>query len=385
MVESDEKNDNWTRFWGGYTSLPDPDLGELEVSEPPLCHQVGQEELYFFIESSTHTESEATHETEHSQDASSTRPSLVGAWSGTYEYQQTDRQSDGLVSLSITEHEGGKFEGLGIDGVGAFTVNGTIVSNRVIFTKSYTTGDETWKYIGAVDKEMTKIGGRWGSLDMEDNVAPFSAVEGSSPFNHPGEGIDWVIDKMGLEDRESSEQAPPCDIEISVEGPSDTPGKEQGEEAVDDDDGVSEAGSAFSGTRTDVTEVLVIKGKFTLVRQPVDYFLYRPSDAEFQESRPKALWKMVRNWARQWYRSHNLTWNTLRERRDQRNQYGVLLLKQEAQGALYDPDEVAEWARITQQSHPNDLRMWRAITHYKKKRTISYTYVSLISYLLIST
>jgi hypothetical protein len=321
------------------------------------------------MESGVHTESEATNKTEHNQDA---HPSLVGAWSGTDEYQEKDRQGDGLLSLSITEHEDGKFEGLGIDGLGAFTVDGTVVGTKVIFEKNYNIVvgvlAKALKYVGVLDADMTKIAGRWGPLDMDDDVAPVSAVEGSGPFNHPGEGING----NGIEDRESSEQAPPCDIVITVEGPSGTPGKEH------DDREVSGAGSALSDTRTDATEVLITKGTFSLVRRPADYFLYYPSDAEFQESRPRALWNMVRKWVRQWYRSHHLIWDTLRERRDQRNRYSTLFLQLESQRAFYDPVEGAEWVKITQR-YPNDVRMWRAIAHYKYNRTFSYMYVSLIS------
>jgi hypothetical protein len=363
MNKSPEENEIWMLSWDCYNLPPDPDLEELEVSEPPLYHRVEQEELDFFMESSVHTETEATNEAEPDMVA---RPSLVGAWSGTYEYQEKDRQGDGLLSLSITEHEDGKFEGLGIDGLGAFTIDGTIVSTKVIFTKSYTIDAEALKYVGVLDTEMTKIVGQWGPEDMED--------DGSGPFNHPGEGING----NGIEDRESSEQPPPCDIMITVEGPSGTPSKEQGEAAVGDDGGVSEADSALSSA----AKVLVTKGTFSLVRRPVDYFLYRPSDAEFQGSRPKALWRMARNWARQWYRSRHLIWDTLRERRDQRNRYSVLFLKPRS---FHDPDEVVEWAKITQQNHPNDVRMWRAIADYKGKGTLYYGYDSLISYLLLST
>ena len=369
---------------GLYSGLSDPDLGKLEVPEPPLVHQVEPEELDLFIESSAHTGNEAADETEHSQDASSTRPSLVGAWSGTYEYQR-GYHSDGLVSLSITEHNDGVFGGSGIDGIGAFTVDGTNVDDKVIFTKSYTATNVAWKYVGVMDTEMAKIVGRWGPLDMEDDVPPLSAVEGSNPVNRPGEGIDGNgPETNGLEERESSEQSPPCGIKITVEGPNGQPGEEKGGEAVDGDDGVSEAGSAISSIQTDAAEVLVLKGSFSLVRRPVDYFLYRPSDAELLENRPKALWKMARNAAEDWYRSRNLTWETLRERRDRRNRYTELLLKREAQGILYDPEEVTRWATIIQRTHPNDIRMWRAIAHFKKKRMVSHAYVHLISHLLLS-
>ena len=377
MFESCEKNANWTLSWGVYSSLPDPDLGELEVPEPPLRHKVGPEELDLFMESCVHNESEVEGETEHSQDASSTRPSLIGAWSGSYEYDWVI-QTDGLVSLSIIEHEDDRFKGSGIDAVGAFTVDGTMVANKIIFTKSYTTEFASWKYIGVVDTEMGKIDGRWGPPDTEGDVTSVSAVDGGGPFNHPGE----EIDRNSLGERGSLEQAPPCDIEITIEGPSGTPapGEEMGEKVVDVDNGVSEASSSLS---TAPTGVLVIGGTFTLARKPVDYFLYRPSDAEFQESRPKALWKMVRNWARRRYHSHRLTWDTLRERRDRRIQFMALFTKREAQGVFYIPDEAATWAQIIQQTHPNDLRMWRAIAHFKKKRMISHLYVSLISHLLL--
>ena len=380
MFEPDEKNRNWTRYWGGYTWLPDPALGELE---PPLYYPVEPEELDLLIESSVHTRNEATDETERGQDALSTRPSLVGTWSGTYEYQWG--QGDGLVSLSITEHEDGQIRGSGIDGIGAFTVDGTIVDNKVIFTKSYTDTDTAWKYVGFMDTEMANIIGRWGPQDMEDDVAPLSAVEGSNPVNRPGEGIDGNgPETNGLEERESSEQVPTCDIDITFEGPNGTPGEEKGGEAVDGDAAISEAGSAVSGMQADAAEVLILKGTFCLVRRPIDYFLYRPSDTEFQESRPKALWKMARNAAGDWYRSRNLTWDTLRERRDRRNRYTELLRKREVQGKLYDSKEVTEWVTIIQQTHPSDLRMWRAIAHFKEKRMVSHGHVHLISHLLLS-
>ena len=376
MFESCESNDNWTLSWGAYSSIPDPDLGELEVPEPPLCDKVGPEELDLFIESSVHTESEAEGETEHSQDA---RPSLIGAWSGTYEYDW--RIGDGPVNLSITEHEDNRFKGSGTDAVGTFTVDGTIVANKVTFTKSYTTEDVSWKYIGVADTELGKIEGRWGPPDMEDDVTSVSAVDGGGPFNHSG----GDIDRNSLEEQGSSEQAPPCDIEITVEGPSGTPapGEEKREKVVDIDDGVSEASSSLSTVSTGVSRVLAIGGTFTLAHKPVDYFLYRPSDAEFQESRPKALWKMVRNWARRRYHSRHLTWDILRERRDRRIRYMELLTKRETQGRFYYPPEDAEWAQIIQHTYPNDLRMWRAITHFKQKRMISHSYVYLISRLLL--
>jgi hypothetical protein len=382
VESSTEKNDNWTRPWGEYLWLSDPDLGELEVPEPPLFYQAEPEEIDTFMESSVHTTSKIADETEHDSDAVSARPSLVGPWSGSYEYRR-GQQIDGLVSFSITEQQDdGTFEGSGVDVVGAFTVAGTITGSKVNFIKSYTTSTTSWswKYIGVLDTEMTGIVGRWGPPDMEDEVAPISAVEGSGPFNQPGETTGRGSAEDGAEDGESSDQAPPCDLKIIVEGPNDTSGKETEKEEVGDLDRASEAGSAHSGTQTDVTDIFQ-GGTFSLVRRPIDYFLYRPSDADFQESRPKALWKMVRNAASQWYRSRHLTWDALRERRDKRNRYTELLLKQREMGNLYDPNEAAEWSMIVQQTHPNDLHLWRTIARYKQNRTVRHSYVSQIPYL----
>ena len=357
--------------------MPDPDLGELKVPEPPLVHQVGPEEIDLFVESTDHTKNETADKPEHQPDEGSTCPSLVGAWSGNYQWQRS-KHSSCLVSLSITEQKAdGAFEGAGIDRLGAFILTGTITSNKVNFTKSYTASYLTRRYIGVLNTEMTEIDGRWGPSDMEDDVAPFSAVEGNGPCSHPVK----VVDGNGPEDQELSKHAPLCDIEITIDRPN---GMENGKEVVDDKDGVSEAGSIPSSTRTGALEVLVPRGPFSLVRRPVDYFLCRPSDAEFQESRPKALWKMVRNAARQWYCSHHLIWDTLRERRDRRNRYMELLLKQEQEGMLYDSEDAAEWVKIIQQTHPNDARLWRAITDYKETRKIPQLYVSLIPYLELS-
>jgi len=343
----------------------EPDLGELEVPEPSLIHQARAEELDRFIESTTHTEGEIASKPENKLDEPSTLPSLIGAWSGTYE-DQTGKGIDDLVSLSITEQKAnGEFEGSGIDGVDAFTVGGTISGNKVEFTKTYTTVSWVWKYVGVLGPEMTEIVGRWGPPETEDEVNPFIAIFASRPGN-----------ENGPEERISPEPASPHDNEVAVE---------KGEEAVDGDDGVSEADSVLLGTWVGPAEVLESKGRCSLVRRPVDYFLYRPSDAEFKESRPKALWKMVSHAARQWHSSKYLVWDALRERRDRRNRYMDLLLKQEKEGVLDDPNEIAEWVKITRQTHPNDIHLWRAIAHYKQTREIPHSYVSLIPRLQPST
>jgi hypothetical protein len=343
------------------------DLGELKVPEPPLFYQAESEEIDLFLDSSSKSNADLRVPENGSSRTNAT--SLVGPWSGTHIHQR-DGLAGILTSFSVTEQDSdGSFEGSGIDADGAFTVTGTLDGNKIDFTKSYTATYSEWRYIGTLNTETETVVGKWGPPDMEVEAAPASAIEGGTLFNRPEENTSGY----------SGEGQSPCVVEITVEGP--TPGEEKTEEAAGDGDGdegedrVSQAGSALSAIRTDATERFAEGGTFSLVRRPVDYFLYRPSDTEFQENRSKALWKMVQNAAKQWYRSRHLIWDALRERRDQRNRYVELLLKQGYIGRLYDADEAAEWAKIIRQTHPNDLRLWHAIARYKEHRMISHWYV----------
>jgi hypothetical protein len=384
VFESHTKNDNWTRPLEEFNWLPEVDLGELEEPEPPLFYQADSEEIDLFLDSTPDVKQEVTENAVSNPDTASTEAttslSLIGAWSGTYTHRRS-QQSAGLTSFTITEQSTeGTLGGSGVDVEGAFVLYGTIKDDKVDFQKEYTATNTQWRYIGTLNTETGSIFGQWGPLWMEVEAAPPSAVEGGTPFNRPEENTG----AGSVEDQPPIEQVPPCDIEITVEGPA--PGDEKAEERCDgdggnggeDDDRVSLAGSARSSVKTDATEAFA-GGSFTLVRRPVDYFLYRPSDAEIEESRPKSLWKMVRNAAKQWYRSHHLIWDALRERRDQRNRYVELFLKEEEEGRLYN-DEAVEWAKLIRQAHPNDLRLWRAIARYKQHRTPRHTYVQITNY-----
>ena len=348
------------------------DLGELEA-EPPLFHQAEPEELDTFLDSISDTKQAVIGNALSNSDPASTEAtSLIGAWSGTYT-NGTDQQDGGLISFCITENdEDGHFTGSGFDiDDGPFTVDGTIRGSKVDFTKTYTAMYSVWRYIGVMDMESGTIVGQWGPPETEAEAAPPSSIENETRSNHLEENT-----KEDSGDHQLlAEQGPPGDIKIAVEGP--TPDEGETEKAKgygdgdEDDDKVSQVGSTRSGARM-ATEV---SGTFSLVRRPFDYFLYRPSDTEFQESRPKALWQMVRNAVKQWYRSRHLIWDTLRERRDQRNRYMELFLKQEETVIFFDPAEAAEFAKIVRQTHPNDLRLWRAIDRYKQRRTHKHWYV----------
>ena len=239
--------------------------------------------------------------------------SLLGGWS---ERHCERNQSGGLIGFSITGHnEDGTFEGSGVDGdqYCEFTIVGKLDGVKIAFTK-ISALHHTQRYVGNLDVDTGTVVGKWGSPEMDEATT----VGGGAECN-PEENMN----------------------ESNCEGPL----------------------AAKQG------------GRFTLVRPSVEHFFDRPSDAEFQENRPKALWKMVRSAAKQWYRSRHLTWDALRERRDLRNRYMELFLEQEEVGGLSDPFEITEWARMNRQTHPNDLHLWRAIARYKQRRSIDHPYV----------
>ena len=307
IFESSEKNDNRIQPGAQDDEIPDKDLGELDVPEPPLFFQAEPEEVDLDPNPSA---------------MFAPSLSLLGAWSESY---CGANQSGHPISFLITGHnEDGTFEGLGVDAdqYWGFTVVGTLNGVKITFTKFSADNHQVLRYFGDLDAKTGTVIGKWGPLETDD------------------------------EEMETDQEA----TTVSIIGsgaqfnPEDNPNEER---------------------------LLAAKqgGRFTLVRRPIDYFLYRPSDAEFHENRPKALWKMVRNAAKQWYRSRHLTWDVLRERRDLRNRYVELFLKQEKVGRLSDAFEITEWAKISRQTHPNDLHLWRAIARYKQRRSISHPYV----------
>ena len=248
--------------------------------------------------------------------------SLFGGWS---ESHSGGNQSGGFSSFLITGHnEDGTFEGSGVDAdqFCEFTIVGRLDGVKIAFTK-FSALYHTQRYVGNLDVDMGTVVGKWGppgiDEDEETDEATTVSIVGSGAQCNPEENMD----------------------EGNCEGP-----------------------------------LAANQGRgFTLVRRSVEDFFDRPSDAELHENRPKALWKMVRNAAKQWYSSRHLTWDVLRERRDLRNRFMDLFLEQEEAGRLSDAFKISEWARICRQTHPNDLHLWRAIARYKQRRSITHPYV----------
>lgn len=307
------------------------DLGGLEFPEPSLFYQAKYEELdHLDITSSTwrdvHTNTMSKY---NASSAEITSPvSLVSTWKGSFTI--TDEQTPTPFSILIIEQNAnGAFKGYAIDADTAWIVTGSLRGNRIDFIKS--THWDRWNFghqwIGNLDTETETIGGQWDSSRMMVEAAPASAIM---------EGItEW----------------------------------RKGNGRQDD------------GMRSDATKML---GTFSLVRQPPwSYFLYTPPVPVPQKrvllehgrkSRPKALWKIVRDAVKHWHRSRHLKWDELQKRRDNRNRYVQWYLTQEHDRDFYYPYGL-EWATLICQTHPSDLRLWHAIAQYKERRMIKLSYV----------
>ena len=360
------KNDNWTRILEQYDRFPDVDLGELKVPEPPLFHQAECDPLELSLDSTSNTEHEIPENNASKSNAASvetTSPvSLVGTWNGTYTRTDTPTHTHILTSILIMEQNAdGAFNGYAIDANETFTVTGTLHGNKIDFTKSACIWGR--QCTGILDTEAETVVGRW---DVAPEAAPASVIEGETPSNRSAENMDG----SSCEGQPSTAHVSPCDIGIAVENL--TPCQETREEewrngnGKRDNDRVSQVGSG-------PTEPF---GTFSLVRRPpLDYSFYTPFDIGFQESRPKALWKKVRDAAEQWYYSRHLAWDELRHRKNQRNRYVELYLKQERDGEFWDPNDGREWVMIICRTHPRDLRLWGAIAKYRQRCMIQLSYV----------
>ena len=299
---------------------------KLEDPEPPLFHQIEREEPELSLGSPSSTEHELPENNAPKLNITSAeatpRVSLIGTWNGKY---TMDTETGIPISISITEENvNGAFKGYAIDKDFAWTVTGTLLDNKLKFIKSTCIpGLVTFGFLwtGTLYPEKGIVEGHWDRTRM---VAEMGSAQ------HRDES---------KEDRRLEDE-------------------DRGDDSV-----------------------LEGKDKFSLARRPpLDYFFYTPPDTEPQESRPKALWKIVRNAARHWYHSRHLTWDALRERRDRRKKYVKLYMMKE-QYEFYDPYRVA-CGEIICRTHPGDLHLWRAIAEFQRRRMITLSYVYNINILL---
>jgi hypothetical protein len=113
---------------------------------------------------------------------------------------------------------------------------------------------------------------------------------------------------------------------------------------------------------------------FHMVHRPIVYFLYQPQADEFLSSRPRALWKWALDAVLAQVKARRLDWNTIRDRRDQRRRYIHLVNLEITQSWRMKPAEEAEYAQLVKTIHPDDLRFWRSLAGFMRRREIVHWY-----------
>lgn len=383
--------------------LNDPEIPETELYYGPQTEELDLDPSSTDLSSPNVLTREDDHEEPNNEPGAA--HSLVGAWSGTYSYDSR-RSADGPVSFFITQHTpDDRFHCSGLDTWGPFTVNGRIKGGRITFLKEYAElqgGQKvSWRYNGSVSEERDEISGYWGQPSHDDNEDRFLVDgdagqgltilgEGDGGGKEDGdeedgdeedgdeeneeeentiiEDGDENADEESLDNGTNTDAAPA----ISIEPP--TPREEIDELDMTGEDGASEEGSALTSVVTGTIEIWMPSGSFVLFRRPVDHALYCPSTEEFQENKQRALWKLVRNVSKYWFRTHHLTWEGIRERRDKRKMYLELWDKRsEFEGTFSDPTDEAEWLALVPTVHPSDLHLWQTIAQFRRRREIIHT------------
>ncbi|KAF9064589.1 hypothetical protein BDP27DRAFT_153111 [Rhodocollybia butyracea] len=125
------------------------------------------------------------------------------------------------------------------------------------------------------------------------------------------------------------------------------------------------------GPHEPVIEEPATLGTFFLRRRSVDYILCSPPDADFEENRYRALWKLATIYAIRVANSHLLRWNTIHKNRQMR-QHWIDMMQRHEFGDPLSAAEEAERADILRQVHPETLKLWRAISVFKRRREISH-------------
>ncbi|KAI0699891.1 hypothetical protein C8T65DRAFT_296383 [Cerioporus squamosus] len=214
--------------------------------------------------------------------------SLVGHWSGSYDYGGLG--GDGFMSFTVSSHdEEGAIAGSGTDMFGPFSVHGTVSDNRLTFVKEYLSlyfGQKVaWRYEGVVVPQSDEIRGQWGPLNTgwKFTVAEGEAEQGDATDAHASGVVSAHHPYAKGSIAPSSTEVP----EILMDEAEDS-----GAEAVEEDydDGVSD-GRALIAEMT--ANLNLAHGNFFLKRRPVEYLLARPPDEEFAENRARALWKLA--------------------------------------------------------------------------------------------
>lgn len=375
--EQPKKGEFWTQDPDEYDTIPEEPPSDSDIPEPELFyHDKPQiEELDLDAGLTKNSDPESLYSNTNQEEPvpmTQASQSLVGAWSGTYRYRlDASGPTDGLVSFSITQHTSDdRFHCSGVDTWGPFTVNGHVNGEHIIFLKEYAepqNGEKvSWRYKGLLNKERDEISGKWGLPSSDDGEALVSDEDrGDDAQTEPGEQQGAIKEQQ--EGETVGDTPPTINIEAATL-------EEKADEDMMSEEFVPETGSPLADVSTDTMETWIPYGTFVLYRRPVHYAFCRPPDEEFQENKPRALWRLVQNAARYWFKMRHLTWEGIRERRDKRQTYLELWRKKKAEYDTFtDPADKSKWDALVCAVHPDDLQLWRKIAQFKDRREAVHT------------
>ncbi|KAF8510368.1 hypothetical protein BU17DRAFT_55442, partial [Hysterangium stoloniferum] len=333
MTESHDRsldsteNDNAvrSRTLDDLTHIPSNEpIGSPSQSKPALVYGPSSEDSITVDNGSSDQTEPQPSDTSISNDSTH---ALLGQWFGSYTYNEVylGQASAGLMSFSVTSgYTDGKFSGSGVDGIGEFSVEGSLGTDGVKFIKTYVYSmqDEqvVGEYRGALSDGSEIMSGSWGPQRENQPACPITAdskstTEGTSAPESAG-------DKIPFQDS-----------------------------------------TACDGPRY---------GDFDFKRR----HLFWPLDPELEGNRPRTLWNLAYRVVRQNLREHRLSWSVFKDRRDKRRKYISLVIRKNMNwhGRLEDED-LEEWANLHQNTPPEDLRLWSAMATFAQRRRILHSSV----------
>lgn len=243
---------------------------------------------------------------------------LVGVWHGFYYYGFYSSDTDGVMGFRIDSiNEDNTFVGGGSDSLSGFTIKGKLNERRISFLKEY-------------DRLVQRRKTSWFYSGKINNT--FDAITGK--WGDPS-----------LAQAESS----------------------QANDNEDDDPKNSE---------TDREDFL---GRFTVQKKSAEFVRFRPSDKEFEENKPRALWKFALNAVMDSVSRRVLTWSTLKKRRDDRRLFINLWMEYEDNG-LRNREDNEDLQMLQRQLSAVDLRLYRHLAQVFRSRTVQHQFVLLLTF-----
>ena len=177
------------------------------------------------------------------------------------------------------------------------------------------------------------------------------------------EGTGGEVSANGSKDELEPQEGEECvERDADEEDEGDEDGGDDSEDGDEEDGSEDSEGEAGSTARVST----VIGGTFFLKRRPLEYLLACPSDEEFAQNRPRALWKLALNYTLRVVRSRTLSWSGLLERRRQRRRYIELI--EFRHRFRMDAATAREWGELVKSIHPDDLHLWHCIAMFQDRR-----------------